>query len=71
MSRDRREQMRCFVMGLKDERQRRAAEVYLAKYAGFVLDWEGKLDFGVGDRFVVGEKEEAEKGEGKRWCVVM
>ena len=55
MSRDRREQMRLFVMGLKDERQRRAAEVYLARYPGFVLDGEGKLDYGVGDRFLAVE----------------
>ncbi len=67
MDRDRREQMRCFVTGLKDEEQRRAAEMYLARYPGFVLDGEGKLDYGVGDRFVVEDGIE----EGKNSCVVM
>ena len=55
MSRDRREQMRLFVAELKDKRQRRAAEVYLARYPGFVLDDEGKLDYGIGDRFTAAD----------------
>ena len=52
MPKDRRERMRLFVMGLKEERQRRAAEVYLARYPGFVLDGEGNLDYGAGDLIV-------------------
>jgi hypothetical protein len=59
--------MRFFVMGLKDEKMRRAAEIYLARYSGFVLGGEGKLDYGAGDRFVVEQEGEAGKG----LCVVM
>ena len=41
MSRDRRKLMRRFVRRMKDKRERRAAELYLARYPGFVLDVEG------------------------------
>jgi hypothetical protein len=68
MSRDRRSQMQRFVKGLKDKRQRRAAELYLARYPGFVLDVEGKLDYGVGTRMVV-EKGEPKIGGG--WCTLI
>jgi hypothetical protein len=69
MSRDRRKQMLLFVIELNDENQRRAAEVYLARYPGFVLDGDGKLDYGVGDRFVTVETRiDAKKGW---WCLVM
>lgn len=59
MSKDRREQMRLFVRWLKEKRQRRAAEVYLSRYPGFgfVLDGEGTLDYGIGDRFIVEENK--------------
>ncbi|PMD31834.1 hypothetical protein L207DRAFT_572593 [Hyaloscypha variabilis F] len=63
MSRDRRDQMLLFVIELNDENQRRAAEVYLARYPGFVLDGDGKLDYRVGDRFVTVEtRTDAKKG---------
>jgi hypothetical protein len=68
MSRDRRKRMRRFVKRLQDKRQRRAAELYLARYPGFVLDVEGKLDYGVGTRMAV------EKDEPKIWggcCTLM
>jgi hypothetical protein len=45
MSRDRREQMLLFVTELNDKNQRRAAEVFLARYPGIVLDGDGKLDY--------------------------
>lgn len=54
--------MRRFVKGLKDKRQRRAAELYLARYPRFVLDVEGRLDYCVGTRIVV-EKGEPKIGE--------
>ncbi|KAE9365019.1 hypothetical protein N431DRAFT_563060 [Stipitochalara longipes BDJ] len=66
MSKERREQMRLFVMELKDNRQRRAAEVYLARYPGFVLDGEGKLDYGVGDRFAV-----VKNNQGAGACILL
>jgi hypothetical protein len=68
MSRDKREQMQIFVAGLEDKRQRRAAEVYLARYPGFVLDGEGKLDYGVGDRLVIKRDEAFARVD---WCTVM
>ena len=68
ISRDRRALMELFVMGLKEESQRRAVEVYLARYPGFVLDGEGKLDYGVGDRFVAVEND---VDQNSRKCVVM
>jgi hypothetical protein len=63
MSRDRRKLMQRFVRRLKDKRQRHAAELYLARYPGFVLDVEGKLDYGVGTRIVI-EKDEPKIGGG-------
>lgn len=68
MSRDRREQMRLFVADLKDKRQKLAAEVYLARYPGFVLDGEGRLDYGIGDRFIAADNT-AKIGKG--WCLLM
>ncbi|KAG9231358.1 hypothetical protein BJ875DRAFT_122856 [Amylocarpus encephaloides] len=49
MSRDRKELMRQHVLGLRTERERRVAELYLARYPGFVLDENGKLDYGLRD----------------------
>jgi hypothetical protein len=68
MSRDSRKLMRRFVRRLKDKRQRRAPELYLARYPGFVLDVEGKLDYGVGTRMVV-EKDKPKFGGG--CCTLM
>jgi hypothetical protein len=61
MSRERREQMMLYVLSLQDSREKRAAELYLARYPGFFLyggadiggqRGEVRLDFSVGDRFV-------------------
>jgi hypothetical protein len=68
MSRDRREQMRLFVADLKDKRQRLAAEVYWARYPEFVLEGEGKLDYGIGDRFIAADNT-AKIGKGG--CLLM
>lgn len=68
MSRDRREQMRLFVADLKDKRQRLAAEVYWARYPEFVLEGEGKLDYGIGDRFIAADNT-AKFGRGR--CLLM
>ena len=41
--------MRSYVLGIVEPRERVVAELYLARFAGFVLDPEGTLGFGVDD----------------------
>lgn len=49
MSRDRREQLQYYVLQIQDTRKRKATEVYLARYPGFVMYGDGKLDFGLAE----------------------
>jgi len=38
--------MQNFVNGIEDLGKRKAAEVYLARYPGFMFDGDGRLDYG-------------------------
>jgi hypothetical protein len=40
-----------FVLALGNKRQRRMAELYLARYPGFVIDGE-RFDYGNGAKFI-------------------
>lgn len=58
MSRDRREQTQYYVLQIQDLKKRKAMEVYLARYPGFVMDGGGRLDYGLVD--VDADKEDGE-----------
>ncbi|XMA19280.1 hypothetical protein WAI453_012071 [Rhynchosporium graminicola] len=45
MSSERRQVMQFYVLGIKDVGKRRAAELYLARYRGFVMGVDGRLGF--------------------------
>lgn len=47
MSRDRREQTQYYVLQIQDMRKRKAMELYLARYSGFVMYGDGRLDYGL------------------------
>lgn len=47
--------MQFYILGIKDQRKRAAAELYLARYKGFVIGVDGRLGFGT---------EEGAYGEG-------
>ncbi|CZR63068.1 uncharacterized protein PAC_12965 [Phialocephala subalpina] len=49
MSKDRREQMQYYVVQIQDLRKRKATEVYLARYPGFVMYGDGRLDYGLAE----------------------
>jgi hypothetical protein len=57
MTRERREQVEIYVAGLRDPWKRACAELYLARYPGFVMGGDGRLDYGT---------REGEGGEGRR-----
>ncbi|CAN5951405.1 unnamed protein product [Sphagnum jensenii] len=46
MTRERREQVEIYVAGLRDPWKRACAELYLARYPGFVMGGDGRLDYG-------------------------
>ncbi|KAK0105531.1 hypothetical protein ONS95_004109 [Cadophora gregata] len=46
MSRERRQAMQFYILGIRGPRKRAAAEVYLARYKGFVFGVDGRLGFG-------------------------
>jgi hypothetical protein len=45
MSQERRRQVRHYVEGIRDIRERRMAEVYLCRFGGWGMNEEGKLIF--------------------------
>ncbi|KAH7311812.1 hypothetical protein BKA65DRAFT_517616 [Rhexocercosporidium sp. MPI-PUGE-AT-0058] len=61
MSRERRQMMQFYILSIADRSKRAAAELYLARYKGFVLGPDGSLGFGLeeGGGFG-GEDERAE-----------
>ncbi|PVH75590.1 hypothetical protein DL98DRAFT_368645, partial [Cadophora sp. DSE1049] len=46
MSRERRQAMQFYILGIRDPGKRAAAELYLARYKGFVVGVDGRLGFG-------------------------
>ena len=69
MVKERRELLRQHVLSLRSERQRMVAELYLARYPGFMLDELGRLDYGLDDWTDPGLDVEGPLKNG--WCVVM
>ncbi|KAH9218187.1 hypothetical protein DL95DRAFT_294087 [Leptodontidium sp. 2 PMI_412] len=60
MSRERRQLMQFYILSIADKRKRAAAELYLARYKGFVLGADGRLGFGLEEGIgVSGEDESA------------
>jgi len=57
MSRERRQAMQSYILGIKDPEKRAAAELHLARYKGFAIGVDGRLGFGT---------EEGAYGEGVR-----
>lgn len=49
MSKDRREQMQYYVVQIQDLRKRKATELYLARYPGFIMYGDGRLDYGLAE----------------------
>ncbi|EPE35000.1 hypothetical protein GLAREA_10695 [Glarea lozoyensis ATCC 20868] len=69
MSKERRKVLRQHVFSLRSEREKRVAELYLARFPGFLLDEDGRLDYGIGDWFEsVVEEGDQERG---KLCIVM
>ena len=57
------------MLGIEDPKKRAATELYLARYAGFKIRRDGRLDFGVEE-----DRSSVEKCERKLklgYCVVM
>ena len=46
MTRARRLQIEVYVAGIRDPWKKAATELYLARYPGFVMRGDGRLDFG-------------------------
>ncbi|KAG4431670.1 hypothetical protein IFR05_012853 [Cadophora sp. M221] len=57
MSRERRQVMQFYILGIADKRKRAAAELYLARYKGFVFGADGRLGFGLEEGFGVGGED--------------
>jgi hypothetical protein len=68
MSKERKEMLRQHVFSLRSERKKRVAELYLARFPGFMLDEDGRLDYGIGSW--VGSVAE-ERDEKRGFCIVM
>jgi hypothetical protein len=69
MSRERRLKVQNYVLGIKDQKKKAATELYLARYAGFKIQGDGRLEFGIEDEKPRGEK--CGKGSGRGSCAVM
>ncbi len=50
MTRARRQQVEVYVAGIRDPWKKACMELYLAKYPGFVMRGDGRLDFGTRGR---------------------
>ena len=50
MSRARRQQVEIYVAGIRDPWKKSCAEFYLARYPGFVMRGDGRLDYGTWGR---------------------
>ena len=50
MSRARRQQVEMYVSDIHDPLKKACAELYLARYPGFVMRGDGRLDFGTRGR---------------------
>ncbi|KAH7390426.1 hypothetical protein BKA64DRAFT_710977 [Cadophora sp. MPI-SDFR-AT-0126] len=69
MSRERRQAMQFYILGVRDPGKRAAAELYLARYKGFVVGVDGRLGFGIeegkyGEGSEGGERSRARNGDG-------
>jgi hypothetical protein len=62
MSKERRERMMFYLLGIENQRVRAATELYLAKFPGFMLDERGRLDCRLHEEAV--EEEQGEKWKG-------
>jgi hypothetical protein len=62
MSKERRERMMFYLLGIENQRVRAATELYLAKFPGFMLDERGRLDCRLHEEVV--EEEHGENWEG-------
>ena len=69
MSKERRKVLRQHVFSMRSEREKRVAELYLARFPGFMLDEDGRLDYGIGGW--VGEEKENGGEKRRGGCVVM
>ena len=69
MTKERKELLRRHVLSLRSERERMVAELYLARYPGFMLDELGRLDYGLDDW--TDPELEVEGMLNNGWCVVM
>jgi hypothetical protein len=67
MSRERREEVEVYVNGMEDPWKKAATELYLARYPGFVMGWDGRLDLGTRELGEEGVKDGGREGG----CVVM
>jgi hypothetical protein len=69
MSKEHRKVLRQHVFTLRSEREKRVAELYLARFPGFLLDEDGRLDYGIGNWF----ESALDEGDEKRGklCIVM
>ena len=50
MTRARREQVEVYVAGIRDPWKKACTELYLARYPGFVMRGDGRLDYGTRGR---------------------
>jgi hypothetical protein len=69
MSKERRERMMFYLLGIENQRLRAATELYLAKFPGFMLDDRGRLDCRLHEEVV--EEEQGEEWGCGKYCVVM
>jgi hypothetical protein len=49
MSKERRQQVQDFVLSIRDPWKRATIELYLARYPGFLLGRDGRLDYGLSE----------------------
>jgi hypothetical protein len=69
MSKERKEILRQHVFSMRSEREKRVAELYLARFPGFMLDEDGRLDYGIRNWFDSMMEEGDEKK--RKFCMVM
>jgi hypothetical protein len=69
MSKERRKVLRQHVFSLRSEREKRVVELYLARFPGFMLDEDGRLDYGL--QSWSGSVLEEGKESSRKFCIVM